>query len=78
MWYVTGLLLDGDRKSIAPMAARLVEDPRTADAMRQRLQECVVISPWSDDELREQLARKVSKELPALAAGVAPSPVEQE
>ena len=68
MWYVTGLLLDGDRKSIAPMAARLVEDPRTADAMRQRLQECVVVSPWSDDELREQVARKVINELPALAA----------
>jgi SRSO17 transposase len=68
MWYVTGLLLDGERKSLAPMAARLVDDPGTADAMRQRLQECVVISPWSDDELRERLARKVVKELPALAA----------
>ena len=67
-WYVTGLLLDGERKSVAPMAARLVDDPETADAMRQRLQECVVISPWSDDDLRERLARKVVKELPALAA----------
>ena len=67
-WYVTGLLLDGDRKSLAPMAARLVDDPHTADAMRQRLQECVVISPWSDDALRERLARKVVDELPKLAA----------
>lgn len=68
MWYVTGLLLDGDRKSLAPMAARLVEDQHTAEAMRQRLQECVVISPWSDDDLRERLARKVVKELPTLTA----------
>jgi SRSO17 transposase len=32
--YITGLLLDGDRKSVQPMAARLVDDPSEADAMR--------------------------------------------
>ena len=37
-WYVTGLLLEGERKSIEPMAARLVEDEAQVDAMRQRLQ----------------------------------------
>ena len=26
-WYIEGLLLDGLRKSIEPMAARLVDDP---------------------------------------------------
>ena len=38
--YVLGLLLDGERKSIQPMAARLVDDTREIEAMRQRLQEC--------------------------------------
>jgi SRSO17 transposase len=33
--YVTGLLLDGERKSIEPMAARLVEAPDQTEAMRQ-------------------------------------------
>jgi hypothetical protein len=37
-WYVTGLLLEGERKSIEPMAARLVEDKARVGAMRQRLQ----------------------------------------
>ena len=36
-WYVTGLLLDGERKSIEPMAARLVDDESEISAMRQRL-----------------------------------------
>jgi SRSO17 transposase len=43
-WYVTGLLLDGERKSTEPMAARLVDDVGEISAMRQRLQECVSIS----------------------------------
>ncbi|MSP61363.1 MAG: IS701 family transposase, partial [Myxococcales bacterium] len=36
--YLTGLLLDGDRKSIEPMAGRLVDDKSEIQAMRQRLQ----------------------------------------
>ena len=35
--YVTALLLDGDRKSIEPMAGRLVDDIADIQAMRQRL-----------------------------------------
>ncbi|HZH76637.1 MAG TPA: transposase [Archangium sp.] len=37
--YFTGLLLDGERKSVEPMAARLVEDRSEREAMRQRLQQ---------------------------------------
>ena len=42
--YVTGLLLDGERKSIEPIAARLVDAPGEIQAMRQRLQQAVVIA----------------------------------
>ena len=64
--YITGLLLDGERKSIQPMAARLVKDQTEADAMRQRLQDCVGTSPWSDDELLCRLATKLDREMPGL------------
>lgn len=68
--YVTGLLLDGERKSIQPMAARLVDDVSETEAMRQRLQECVVISGWSDEEMFRRLAQKLESELPAIEAFV--------
>ena len=66
--YVTGLLLDGDRKSIEPMAGRLVDDVAEIQAMRQRLQQCVTVSPWSDEEMLRRLARKMDAELPGLEA----------
>lgn len=62
--YITGLLLDGERKSVQPMASRLVHDPSEADAMRQRLADCVSASPWSDAELLRRLALKFERELP--------------
>lgn len=65
-WYLEGLLLDGTRKSIEPMAARLVDDPSQIEAMRQQLQQCVSVSNWSDDEVRARLARKVQDELPEI------------
>lgn len=68
--YITGLLLDGERKSVQPMAARLVDDPGQADAMRQRLTDCVGTSPWSDDELLRRLALKFERELPGVEAFV--------
>jgi SRSO17 transposase len=66
--YITGLLLDGERKSVQPMAARLVEDQSQADAMRQRLTDCVGTSPWADDELLRRLALKLERELPGIEA----------
>jgi SRSO17 transposase len=63
-WYVTGLLLDGERKSIEPIAARLVDDASEIEAMRQRLQQCVTLSTWSDREVLGRLARKLDRELP--------------
>ena len=68
--YITGLLLDGERKSVQPMAARLSKDVAEADAMRQRLQDCVSLSSWSDDELLKRLALKFDHELPGIEAFV--------
>jgi SRSO17 transposase len=68
--YVQGLLLDGERKSVEPMAARLAEDASQAEALRQRLQQCVSASEWVDDEVRRRLALKVQENLPGVEAMV--------
>jgi SRSO17 transposase len=67
-WYVTGLLLDGERKSTEPMAARLTGHPDEVSGMRQRLQECVSISAWSEDDVMSRLAAKVETGLPGIEA----------
>jgi SRSO17 transposase len=67
-WYVTGLLLDGDRKSIEPIASRLVDDPSEIEAMRQRLQQCVSVSTWAEEDVWRRLAAKVERELPEIEA----------
>jgi SRSO17 transposase len=68
--YVTGLLLDGERKSILPMAARLVDSADEIEAMRQRLQQAVSVSTWSDAEMLRRLALKLDSELPGVEAFV--------
>ena len=68
--YVTGLLLDGDRKSIEPIAARLVDRPDEIEGMRQRLQQAVTVATWSEQEVFRRLARKVDSELPGIEAFV--------
>jgi len=66
--YVLGLLLDGERKSIAPMAARLSDHENEIEALRQRLQEAVVISGWSDDVVFKRLAALIDRQLPDIEA----------
>ena len=66
--YVTGVLLDGERKSIEPMAARLVDDASEVEAMRQRLQQAVVVADWPDGEMFRRLALKLDVELPGVEA----------
>lgn len=66
--YVTGLLLDGERKSVQPIAARLVDDASEIEAMRQRLQQAVCFSPWSDAEMFSRVATKIDRELPGIEA----------
>jgi SRSO17 transposase len=55
--YVQGLLLDGQRKSIEPMAERT-----GADA--QSLQQFVNQSPWDVTLVQEQLANKLARDFP--------------
>jgi SRSO17 transposase len=54
--YVRGLLMDGERKSIEPMATRL------HDGDVQALQQFANQSPWSSEKVRASLARKVERE----------------
>ena len=62
-WYLTGLLLDGERKTVVSMAGRLVEKDEEVEAMRQRLQQCVTISSWADEEVRRRLALRLEEVL---------------
>jgi SRSO17 transposase len=55
--YLRGLMLDGRRKSIEPMAARL------ADGDEQGLQQFVNQSPWDWVAVRRALARRMSVEI---------------
>jgi SRSO17 transposase len=59
-----GLLLDGKRKSIQPMAERLTAagDVEVAD-LEQALQQFVNQSPWDPTLVRERLARRMIAEL---------------
>jgi SRSO17 transposase len=66
--YITGLLLDGERKSIEPMAGRLTERADHMQAMRQRLQQCVVVSAWDADVVFARLARMLDRDLPDVTA----------
>ena len=59
--YCKGLLLEGDRKSIEPMAARLAPDG--VQPMRQSLHHLVAKAPWSDATLLEEVRKQV---LPAM------------
>lgn len=55
--YLRGLMLDGRRKSIEPMAGRL------ADGDEQGLQQFVNQSPWDERIVRANLARRMCAEL---------------
>jgi len=60
--YVRGLLLDGERKSIEPMAARL------PDGNVQALQQFVGQSPWDHNPVRKKLAeRMIGEMVPTIA-----------
>ncbi len=55
--YVRGLMLDGKRKSIEPMAERV------SGGDEQCLQQFVSQSPWDEVPVRRALARRMSREL---------------
>jgi hypothetical protein len=60
--YLRGLLLDGKRKSIQPMATRLARgDPQAdPDALEQALQQFVNQSPWDPVPVRRWLAQRMT------------------
>jgi SRSO17 transposase len=60
--YLRGLLLDGKRKSIQPMAARLAKGDPAADAyaLEQALQQFVNQSPWDPVPVRRRLAQRMT------------------
>ena len=55
--YVRGLLLEGRRKSIQPMATRL------PDGDEEGLQHFITDSPWDDVPVRRRLARRMTAEI---------------
>src|SRR5450756_1558450 len=59
--YLRGLMLDGRRKSIEPLAARLT------DGDEQCLQQFVDQSPWEWEPVRERLALRMASEIAPLA-----------
>ena len=59
--YCSGLLLDGERKSVEPMAARLAPDH--VQRMHESLHHFVAQSPWSDADMLRQVRSYV---LPAM------------
>lgn len=68
--YALGVLGEGERKSLEPIAARACADPARADAEHQRLHHFALDSPWNDHAVRREAARY------ALDAMTAREPVE--
>jgi SRSO17 transposase len=68
--YAVGLLGDGERKSMEPIASRATASPKEIDAVHQRLGHFLKDSEWSDREVRREGTRE------ALEAMTAENPVE--
>jgi len=67
-WYLRGLMLPGERKSVEPMAARV--HPQDVRSAHQSMHHLVADSEWSDTALLAAVAREV---VPVLSeAGKAP------
>jgi len=55
--YTLGLLGEGERKSVEPIAARACPDPERVDAMHQQLLHFIAESEWDDRAVRRIAAR---------------------
>jgi SRSO17 transposase len=60
-WYLRGLMLPGDRKSVEPMAARV--HPQDVRSAHQSMHHLVADSDWSDTALLAAVAREVVPKL---------------
>ena len=56
-WYLRGLMLPGQRKSVEPMAARV--HPQDVESAHQSMHHLVADSDWSDTALLSAVAREV-------------------
>ena len=59
--YARGLLLDGERKSMQPMAQRLAGDENRSEAIRQRLQQGIAVCPWDDNLVFRRIVEIASR-----------------
>jgi SRSO17 transposase len=55
--YALGLLSDGERKSLEPIAARACGDPERTHAVHEQLIHFLAASPWCDTPVREYAAK---------------------
>jgi SRSO17 transposase len=65
-WYLRGLMLPGERKSVEPMAARV--HPQDVESAHQSMHHLVADSDWSDTALLAAVAHEV---VPVLSQGQA-------
>jgi len=56
--YFFGILSDGERKSVEPIAARACGDPHGTKRSQDRLLHFLGQSPWSDQAVRREAARQ--------------------
>jgi SRSO17 transposase len=68
--YLRGLLLEGERKSIEPIAERLVSDRAQIEAMRQRIQQAISVADWDEGTVFRRIAERAKRVLPELDAFV--------
>jgi len=66
--YLRGLLLDGERKSMEPIAARLASSSAEVEAFRQRMQEAVSRADWGEREMFRRVTIRVFNEVPEIEA----------
>jgi SRSO17 transposase len=59
--YAFGLLSDGERKSVEPMAARACGNPDECRATEERMLHFVSKSPWNDRDVRREAALYVTR-----------------
>ena len=61
--YAAGILAEGERKSVEPIAARACGDPEETRHMHDKLLHFVGLSQWSDATVRREAARHVCEAL---------------
>src|SRR6476646_6477721 len=59
--YLRGILLDGHRKSVEPMAARLKAVEQADGDYEQALQQFLSQSPWDEREILDGLQRWIGR-----------------